>query len=1592
MSKTLHRRIGHHLLMALLLFLASSPLLAQSNALHFSYATKNRVDIGPFAAGSPDFSQGFSFAGWVKFDNFNELARVFTFAPSATDGSNNLMLCSKDASGQLMAEVNVQKLITSTTLQANKWYFLALTISSTGHTVIYVDGVAVAGQTLSAPANIARNTCYLGNSSYDEARGLNGSLDEVSIWSRTLSQAEIAGIMNGISSPASQTGLLAYYTLNQGTAGGTNTGITTLTDASGKDKHATLRDFVLTGSTSNWVEGVSFTAFVPLTVNITTTDNTVVTSSSSLTLQEAIGSIPLSDVKMLEITNGNFNTADWQWLQANRTSLSNLTHFTITNSIASVAIIPFVAGVNPYFGHQLEELHVAKLQGIGKSAFDYDKDVYSGIPALTSASFPNLAVLGDYAFYECSSLYNMLLGATPPSTNVGSFYGLPTPRYLTLADANGNLLTGSALENARLAYKAVDDENTSDNLWHGWTIDRDLYKVNVASPTNGTITAGNPDATVFGAYPAGATINVTATPNEGYLFIPGDLRAHKTGDESILIPVTSNTFAMPDFEVTVTADFITLSPNLTFVSENTGELKFETRCSSPSQVLVDWGNGSIETFDIGITPATLSTAAYTSGNTVKVYGINIDYLNIHAQNITSLDVCNLPAMNELRCGSNKLSALDVSQNTALLYLSCFENNLSQIDVTQNSALEYLDIDENNLTHLDVSQNPQLKTLYCSSNRMSFQSLPVPNASYSTYLFSPQQNLAATCSNGIVDLSSQLTALDVAGNTQNTVYTWYLADGTALVEDVDYKSSGGVFLFQRMPASDVYCTMINAAFPVLTLRTVDITVDAVVEPAITFVSQKDGEKLISGRTFDSSSILVDWGDGVLVADGEKVSYMDIQFSTSSYVAGSIVKIYGNLFEDVDFSGYNYILADYTVTNEIVSLDVSRATTLDVLYCENNSLSELDVSKNTTLRLLYVENNNLSSIDVSKNSMLEVLSLYNNNLTFASLPQRKASYNTYEYQPQQDLAATCTYGTVDLNSQFTALDINGVEKTTVYTWFLEDDTPLVNGIDYTQENGVFYFQQLPASPVYCLMTNSAFPDLTLRTVEITMDMVAPTHITWTGEADLDWHNPFNWNPNVIPDQTHIVIVPVGPKYPVIWFETTASCHSITLKGEATGIASVIIYGSLSTVDGVTVERYVPAGAFEYVSSPVANLTASVFAPLATKPADGNGLFEFSTEGNAWSAPITNAETPLTALKGFAFIAKESGTITFEGDAFHTGNQSIALTKTATTGFNLVGNPYPSAINWGSMSGWERENVSPVIWINYADAPSDANFATFNHLTPETAINWLGNVGSALGAIAPTQAFWVYAESDKASLSVKPNAQVVSSNAVNKKSEAVASPLIRLQAQRSGYSDEMVIFFHSEATEGMDRFDTRKKLGSGPYPQIYAPVADAIAAVNTLPQSLLSERVVVPITLKSDMAGSITIALTELKNLGDDMDIILTDKATGTQTDLRTSAYTVEVESNSTLTNRLEVTIERKNVTSAPAIDKSTVNIYASAKNIYVGMAQQGSRVEVYNAIGVQMLSQKLNGGVVESIQTNLPKGVYIVVVNGSEGRTVKRVFIQ
>lgn len=140
----------------------------------------------------------------------------------------------------------------TSSITPNQW--VHLTVTYDGTTVrLYVDGIlSVSANTSHAPNPSA--TMFIG------ARGDGGTpdfftygqLDDVRFWNRALTAAEVLANKD-CELKGTQSGLVAYYTFNQGNAGNANAGVTSLTDATGNGNNGTLTNFALTGNTSNWV-------------------------------------------------------------------------------------------------------------------------------------------------------------------------------------------------------------------------------------------------------------------------------------------------------------------------------------------------------------------------------------------------------------------------------------------------------------------------------------------------------------------------------------------------------------------------------------------------------------------------------------------------------------------------------------------------------------------------------------------------------------------------------------------------------------------------------------------------------------------------------------------------------------------------------------------------------------------------------------------------------------------------------------------------------------------------------------------------------------------------------------------------------------------------------------------------------------------------------------------------------------------------------------------------------------------------------------------------------------------------------------------
>lgn len=139
----------------------------------------------------------FTFACWVLWHGGNNWQRIFDFG---FDTSNNMFLTPKSGNNTLRFGINDgsgQQQINAPALTPGVWTHIALTISNNVGK-IFVNG-ALAGSNTSltlSPININKKYNYLGKSRYTADPLFKGRLDDVRIFNRALSEAEIVRLVS----------------------------------------------------------------------------------------------------------------------------------------------------------------------------------------------------------------------------------------------------------------------------------------------------------------------------------------------------------------------------------------------------------------------------------------------------------------------------------------------------------------------------------------------------------------------------------------------------------------------------------------------------------------------------------------------------------------------------------------------------------------------------------------------------------------------------------------------------------------------------------------------------------------------------------------------------------------------------------------------------------------------------------------------------------------------------------------------------------------------------------------------------------------------------------------------------------------------------------------------------------------------------------------------------------------------------------------------------------------------------------------------------------------------------------------------------
>ncbi len=285
---------------------------ANSNALSFD----NIDDFveAPAASNLIANSSNISMSMWVyPANNFPAYPDFDGFGGFRDDFSGDfylLQLSATDVEARFRNSFGTPYTMVYTGLQVNTWQHFVLTYDGS-NLVLYQNGVQVISSAANGNISSTVNPFFIGKAPFTNAPFfMNGKLDEISLWNKTLSQQEIDCIYTSGINPTSAN-LQLYYKCNQGIAAGNNSAITNLTDAT-SHINGVFNSMALNGSTSNFVQGVttSSTAISAVLCPGTTYLFGGQTISAPGTYFETFaGASGCDSIVQLTLTSPSFNTA-----------------------------------------------------------------------------------------------------------------------------------------------------------------------------------------------------------------------------------------------------------------------------------------------------------------------------------------------------------------------------------------------------------------------------------------------------------------------------------------------------------------------------------------------------------------------------------------------------------------------------------------------------------------------------------------------------------------------------------------------------------------------------------------------------------------------------------------------------------------------------------------------------------------------------------------------------------------------------------------------------------------------------------------------------------------------------------------------------------------------------------------------------------------------------------------------------------------------------------------------------------------------------------------------------------------------------------
>ncbi|MFP8488581.1 invasin domain 3-containing protein [Gracilimonas sp. Q87] len=288
--------------------------------------------------------------------------------------------------------------------------------------------------------------------------------------------------------------------------------------------------------------------------------------------------------------------------------------------------------------------------------------------------------------------------------------------------------------------------------------------------------------------------------------------------------------------------------------------------------------------------------------------------------------------------------------------------------------------------------------------------------------------------------------------------------------------------------------------------------------------------------------------------------------------------------------------------------------------------------------------------------------------------------------------------------------------------------------------------------------------------------------------------------------------------------------------------------------------------------------------------------TTDNQRWRAPGNITETPVAGRGYFVYFFGDIAgdpryntplplSLDIEGTEYPAATGTFNFSDIAynenSDGWNLVGNPFASSLDWDNP-GWTKTNIDNVL---YVWDPVTNDYFYWNGIGG-------GNLdGTKLGngIIRPFQAFWVKANANNPVLSVDQSARTTGGTFLSKNNKE--PEVIALELSSGEYSKPTHITLSPGGRTQKDDRDAIRLLPfeTNTYLEFFTTLDDGTQlAINNLARDFGSD-IQIPLHVGGfengiPLNGSFTIKLHNLEELPQGWSITLKDKKTDQQVDLR------------------------------------------------------------------------------------------------------------